>query len=51
MRIDVPNTPFKTVRVHFETKEDVAEFARQTEQRITASTKECWWPKAKVVTE
>jgi hypothetical protein len=39
-------TPFKTIYVHFENQEHVAQFAELVGQRITPKTRYIWYPKA-----
>lgn len=41
-------TPFKSVIVHFENREDMDSFAKLVEQRITKKTKFIWYPKVKI---
>lgn len=37
--------PFKTIYVHFRTKEDYEEFAKVIDQKLTDKTKSIWHPK------
>ena len=41
-------TPFRSVVVHFEKKEDVDAFAKLLEQKITEDTKSLWYPKMSI---
>lgn len=41
-------TPFKTVYVHFEKREDMQAFAALVSQTITLDTKSIWYPKAEI---
>jgi len=38
-------TPWKTISVHFKNKEDIADFAKAINQRITVKTRSTWYPK------
>jgi len=38
--------PWKTIKVHFESKEDLDKFAKIIEQKITIETKYIWFPEA-----
>ena len=42
-------TPHRILLVHFYTQEDVDEFARLVEQKITGKTKFLWFPAAEKV--
>lgn len=48
-RLNVTGAPFKTLRVHFETEEDIQNFGKLLDQRLTSGVRECWWPKAEIV--
>jgi len=37
-------TPYRSVVVHFENEEDIAEFSRTVGQKITPLTKSLWFP-------
>ncbi len=37
--------PYQTIIIHFESENDVKEFANLTEQKITSKTKSMWHPK------
>ena len=37
--------PFKTIYVHFRTKEDYEKFAKVVDQKLTDKTKSIWHPK------
>lgn len=37
--------PYQTIKIHFETEEDVKEFAKLLNQKITIKTKYLWFPK------
>ena len=37
-------SPYRTIAVHFEKKEDVAEFAKLVNQQITETTRSIWYP-------
>ena len=39
--------PFKSIYVHFESKEDMKAFAKLVNQKIGIKTKFIWYPKAK----
>jgi hypothetical protein len=41
-------TPFKTLYVHFEKKEDIDSFAKLIGQRVTVETKYVWFPEAEI---
>lgn len=41
-------TPFKTIYVHFETREDMDAFARLVDQTITLNTRSIWYPEAEI---
>lgn len=41
-------SPFKTIMIHFESKEAVESFAELVDQTITVRTKSIWYPKAKI---
>ncbi|MFA5934955.1 MAG: hypothetical protein WC827_03670 [Candidatus Paceibacterota bacterium] len=38
-------TPFRIIKVSFRSKEDVAEFAKLMNQKLTAKTRSIWFPK------
>lgn len=40
--------PWKSIVVHFETKEDRKDFAKLVSQNITSETKSIWYPAAKI---
>jgi hypothetical protein len=40
--------PFKSIIVHFETREDMEKFSKLIEQNITALTISLWYPKVKI---
>ena len=42
--------PWKTINVHFRTREDLAEFAKLVGQRVNATTRAMWFPKAEIGT-
>jgi len=37
--------PYKTIKVHFKTKEDYVQFAKLISQNLTEKTKSIWHPK------
>jgi len=39
------NAPYKTINVHFRTKEDYEDFSKKIEQSLTIKTKSIWHPK------
>ena len=41
-------SPFKTIYVHFETREDMQAFAELVSQRIGLNTRSIWYPEAEV---
>lgn len=41
-------TPFKTVYVHFDKREDMQAFAALVGQTITLDTKSIWYPRAEI---
>lgn len=41
--------PVQTVHVHFKSREDVEEFAKLIDQRITEKTKFVWFPKQEII--
>ena len=41
-------TPIKSIIVHFETLEDMREFAKLVDQKITPKTQSLWYPEAKI---
>ena len=41
-------SPFKTIYVHFENRQDINKFAKLVGQTITIKTKSIWYPKAKI---
>ncbi len=42
------NKPYKTINVHFRTKEDYEEFAKIIEQPLTTKTKSIWHPRLEI---
>ncbi len=42
--------PFQSVIVHFEKREDMDEFSKLVEQKLTYKTKSIWYPKAEIGT-
>jgi len=42
------NKTYKTISVHFRTKEDYDAFAKLVEQNITDRTKSIWYPKLEI---
>lgn len=40
-------TPFKTLSVHFEKEEDMKNFSKLINQKLTNKTKSIWYPKCK----
>lgn len=40
--------PYKSITVHFETKEDMERFAAHNSQRLLPTTKSIWWPEAEI---
>lgn len=40
--------PYQTIQIHFESKEDLQEFANLVDQKITPNTKFIWYPKVKI---
>jgi len=42
------NSPYKTIYVHFRTKEDFEEFSNIIGQKLTQKTKSIWHPKLEV---
>lgn len=42
--------PFKTLYVHFETREDMDAFARLVNQRVTRLTRSIWYPEVTIET-
>ena len=40
--------PYKTVYVHFESREDMDAFAKLVDQRIGANTRSIWYPEAEI---
>jgi hypothetical protein len=45
--IQEDQTPFKTIRIHFETQEDVDKFAELVGQQITPKTRHIYYPERK----
>jgi len=43
--IQKEQTPWKTIHVHFKSKEDMLEFSKLVKQKITERTKFIWYPK------
>lgn len=41
-------TPYKSVIVHFANSQDMADFARLVEQRVTVRTQSLWYPEAEI---
>jgi len=41
-------TPWKSIYVHFVSKEDMAAFALLVEQGVTPNTRQIWYPKATI---
>ncbi len=44
--IQKDNMPFRTIYVHFRNKQDVEEFSKLMQQKITSETISMWYPKA-----
>jgi hypothetical protein len=42
-------SPFQSIIVHFEKKEDVEKFSKLVGQRLTKKTKNIWYPKAEIL--
>lgn len=42
--------PFQSIIVHFEKREDMDEFSKLVEQKLTYKTKSIWYPKAEIGT-
>ncbi len=40
--------PYKSLLVHFETREDYARYAEHIGQRLLPTTKSTWWPEAEI---
>jgi len=41
-------TPYSSIMVHFESKEDMEEFSKLIEQKVSKTTKSIWYPKAEI---
>lgn len=41
-------TPIKSIKVHFETFDDMRAFAELVGQKITPDTRSIWWPEAEI---
>ena len=46
--IQEDQSPFKTIFVHFENREDMLLFAELVDQRLTTKTQSIWYPEAKI---
>lgn len=47
--IQEDKSPYRTIKVHFENKEDMAKFSELVCQKITELTKSIWYPKVEVL--
>ena len=43
--LNIEIKPYRTIRIHFRTKEDYAKFAKLVSQNLTERTKSVWYPK------
>lgn len=46
--IQEDQSPFKTIYVHFQNKQDMKSFAELVDQKIGFKTKSIWYPEAKI---